>query len=141
MTGLWEGYEVPTGHPSDGLLELTGWFGKRFDGPESVHPLVFRGQKDVFSVDPRWVGPFWDIAPRTRWLRPLMRGLRPLVSTARPCARLRTVAFRGSATAAMVYDHLPIIDVFRRLGDDELLGLMDRRGEARHDVFGLRRVG
>ena len=31
-------------------------------------------------------------------------------------------------TAAMVYDALPIIDVFRRVSDDVRLGLMDLRG-------------
>ena len=31
-------------------------------------------------------------------------------------------------TAAMVYDALPIIDVFRRICADTVLGLMDMRG-------------
>ena len=37
---------------------------------------------------------------------------------------------RGVTTAAMVYDHLPIIDCFRRLSADAVLGLMDLRGAA-----------
>ena len=48
--------------------------------------------------------------------------------TDKPKARLRTVEHRGVATAAMVYDALPIIDVFRRVAPDEVLGLMDLRG-------------
>ncbi|MEL6733484.1 MAG: GXWXG domain-containing protein, partial [Bacteroidota bacterium] len=28
MWGEWEGAELPTGHPMDGLLGATGWYGK-----------------------------------------------------------------------------------------------------------------
>jgi hypothetical protein len=65
--------------------------------------------------------------------------LRPLLYTSRPKARLRTVEHRGVHTAAMVYDALPIIDVFRRATPDTLLGLMDLRGLPRPFFFLLRR--
>jgi hypothetical protein len=39
----------------------------------------------------------------------------------------------------MVYDALPIIDLFRRVGRDTLLGLMDMRGLDRPFFFVLRR--
>ena len=39
-----------------------------------------------------------------------------------------TIEHRGVLTAAMVYDALPVIDVFRRVGPDVLLGAMDMRG-------------
>ncbi|WP_324273741.1 DUF4334 domain-containing protein [Blastococcus brunescens] len=32
------------------------------------------------------------------------------------------------STAAMVYDALPVIDVFRRVGPDVVVGAMDMRG-------------
>jgi hypothetical protein len=54
--------------------------------------------------------------------------VRPLLHTNRPKARLRTVQHRGVHTAAMVYDALPIIDLFRRVTPDTVLGLMDLRG-------------
>jgi len=38
------------------------------------------------------------------------------------------VEHRGVVTAAMVYDHLPIIDVFRLVDAGTLLGVMDLRG-------------
>ena len=41
---------------------------------------------------------------------------------------MRVVTHRGIATAALLYDALPIVDVFRRMADDVLLGLMDMRG-------------
>jgi hypothetical protein len=42
MTGSWRGESLRTGHPLDGLLERFRWHGKRFDGPDDAHPLVFR---------------------------------------------------------------------------------------------------
>jgi hypothetical protein len=66
-------------------------------------------------------------------------GVRPLLYTDKPKARLRTIEHRGVATAAMVYDSLPIIDVFRRVDDDTLLGLMDLRGLPQPFFFLLRR--
>jgi hypothetical protein len=65
--------------------------------------------------------------------------VRPLLHTNRPKARLRTVQYRGVHTAAMVYDALPIIDVFRRISADAVLGLMDMRGLAGPFFFVLRR--
>jgi hypothetical protein len=42
-------------------------------------------------------------------------------------------------TAAMVYDALPVIDVFRRVSDDVRLGAMDMRGLPSPFLFVLRR--
>jgi hypothetical protein len=39
----------------------------------------------------------------------------------------------------MVYDHLAIIDSFRRVDADTVLGIMDRRGDAQPFLFVLRR--
>jgi hypothetical protein len=68
-----------------------------------------------------------DVA-HPRVLRRVFPGVRPLLYTAKPKARLRTIEHRGVVTAAMVYDALPIIDVFRRVGPDKVLGLVDMRG-------------
>ncbi|HYX94508.1 MAG TPA: DUF4334 domain-containing protein [Geodermatophilus sp.] len=35
---------------------------------------------------------------------------------------------RGVPTTALLYDRLPVVDVFRRVSPDLLLGLMDMRG-------------
>ena len=59
-----------------------------------------------------------------------------------PCGtsdELREVTHRGVVTAAMVYDSLPIIDVFRRVDDDVRLGAMDMRGLPFPYLFVLRR--
>ena len=69
LIGSWRGRGVETGHPIDGLLELFGWHGKRFSGPEGAYPL----------------------------------------------ARLRMTEYRGVVSATMIYDSLPLNDVFRKV--------------------------
>jgi hypothetical protein len=46
----------------------------------------------------------------------------------------------GDETAAMVYDKRPIVDYFRRLGNDEVAGMMVVEGHKRRFYFRLRRV-
>jgi hypothetical protein len=72
-------------------------------------------------------------------LRAALTGVRALLYTGEPKARLREVTHRGVVTAAMVYDALPIIDVFRRVSDDVRLGAMDMRGLPSPFLFVLRR--
>ncbi|WP_051027237.1 DUF4334 domain-containing protein [Nocardia higoensis] len=140
--GRWRGGEIATGHPMDGLLAASGWYGKQFDSPEDVHPLLFStpGQ-GIFAVDPRRVPlglvdrvPHSLVARGKQALPVLSYGLR----TKQPRARLRAVEFRGRVSAAMVYDHLPIIDVFRRVDEHTLLGAMDQRGAPLPYFFTLR---
>ncbi len=144
LTGRWRGSGLPTGSPLDGLLEGYGWYGKEFIDAETVHPLLFRDR----SGRPRPVDP--ALLPvrllrehpglaHNRMARRAFRAVRPLLATEQPRARLRTVEHRGVATAAMVYDALPIIDVFRSPGPDTLLGSMDLRGLSQPFFFVLRR--
>ncbi len=133
MLGRWRGSGLPTGSALDGLLEAYGWYGKEFVDADTVHPLLFRDRDGrPRPVDPAMV-PLSVLrsAPgmaHSRVLRRVFPGVRPLLYTEKPKARLRTMEHRGVATAAMVYDALPIIDVFRRVTADQVLGLMDMRG-------------
>ena len=141
IRGRWRGGEVATGHPMDGALTASGWYGKEFLDEERVHPLLFHLPSGaVFPVDPRRVpmglalrAPEQAIAAGRR----LLRLGRPLLEARGPRARLREVRHRGTVTTAMVYDHLPIIDVFRRREDGGLLGLMDLRGMPQPFFFTL----
>lgn len=134
ITGRYRGRELRTGHPLEGLLEASGWYGKQFDDIDHVHPLLFRSPGgDIFPVDPRRMP--LGIAPKVpaavvARADTLIGALRPALRTSRHRARLRAVEHRGVVTAAMVYDHLPIIDAFRRVDADTLLGVMDLRGAA-----------
>ena len=62
---------------------------------------------------------------------------RPLLRAHEPKARLRNLEHRGKVTGAMIYDQLPIIDVFRRIDETTLLGLMEMRAVAQPYFFVL----
>lgn len=135
MIGAWAGAGARTGHRLDGFLEAIGWHGKRFDGPEDVHPLVFGTKGATFSVNPA-LGPLAMSLPGlSRAIGPYARPALALMRTRAPKARLRMTEFRGVVTATMIYDQLPINDVFRRVDDDTVLGLMDQRGARAPDYF------
>lgn len=131
ITGRWKGAELLTGHPFDGLLTASGWYGKQFDDPQRVHPLLFSGGGEVFAVDPRKIPlglagrvPLSVVAAAGT----LINVLKPVLRTRQPRARLRNLEYRGKLSAAMIYDHWPVIDVFRRVDERSLLGVMDQRG-------------
>lgn len=142
MTGIWRGAEFPTGHPMDGLLTATGWYGKQFVDPETVHPLLFHtaDRQAAFPVNPA-LAPIGLTLPtaRGRSYHRLIIAAGPLVRTSRPTARLRMTEHRGRTSATMIYDAKPINDVFRKVSDDTVLGLMDLRGADRPYFFVLRR--
>ena len=54
MIGTWHGAELPTGHPLDGLLEASGWWGKQFVDGETVYPLLFTNgdRRALWAVNP-----------------------------------------------------------------------------------------
>ena len=141
MIGDWQGAEIATAHPLDGLLETSRWHGKRFLGPDEVYPLVHTdGRGNKYYANPARL-------PLEAALRlPTPKGpggtrlfamMRAWHETKRPHARLRTIEHRGVATAAMLYDQRPINDVFRRLDPDTVMGLMDMKGMDRPYFFTL----
>jgi hypothetical protein len=147
MIGSWRGGGLPTGHPLDGMLEVFGWRGKRFDGPEAVHPLIFGEPGALFSVNPS-LAPLGLVLRYGRFfassaLAPIARASLRLLRTDKPKARLRMTEFRGVTSATMIYDSLPIHDVFRSVDADTALGLMERRGDKApgYFYFVLRREG
>ena len=56
LHGRWRGSGLPSGHPMDGLLERFGWYGKEFNGPEDVQPLLCKGRSGkIFGLNPAFV--------------------------------------------------------------------------------------
>ena len=134
MIGRWRGRSCPTGHPFDGLLERLGWYGKAFEPPDRAHPLLFENAAGgLVALDPRWlpaaVPGRWPGLARSAPVRAAFAAARPLLATTLPAAALRRVEHRGIRTTAMIYDRKPIIDYFRRLAADQLLGVMEAPGE------------
>jgi hypothetical protein len=145
MIGTWKGSGFPTGHKFDGLLETYHWHGKRFESQEDVHPLVFtslRGRKT--SVNPILMMPWmevFDFLPFLKWgfMGRVFQVVLPLFSTRRSRARLRLMNYRGKVSAAMIYDHSPINDIFHKADENTVLGLMDQKGIKQPFFFVLRR--
>lgn len=113
MLGRWRGGVFNTGHPGEPLLGQLRWVGKNFNSTEAVDPIVCEDEKG-------------------------QRVANPVMGS----ARLRLVVPPGATvpTASMVYDVHPIIDHFKRLDADCVLGVMDRRGDSSPLYFWLRRL-
>ena len=145
MRGAWKGAGFPTNHPLDGVLEAFFWHGKRFETLEDVHPLVFStlggGRK---NLNPSLMMPGLGLLNYLPFLKTKIIGrvfqvLIPLFATRHSRARLRLTSYRGKSSATMIYDNLPINDVFRKADENTVLGIMDMKGMRRPFFFILRR--
>lgn len=143
MLGQWAGAGFATGHSMDGLLEACHWYGKRFLDAENVHPLLFNGTNGkLISVDPKRMP--MGMSQRIK-LEPgsllgrIFQASLPLLRTGESRARLRMTEYRGMLSATMIYDHLPINDVFRKVDENTVLGAMDMKGMDHPFFFLLRR--
>ncbi|GAB18833.1 hypothetical protein GOEFS_066_00070 [Gordonia effusa NBRC 100432] len=115
ILGPWRGGELPSGHPMDGQLEKVRWYGKTFTSAYDVQPLVCR-----------------DDAGELYSNKELGHGE----------ASLWHVEFRGEVTASMVYDGQAVIDHFKRVDDNTLMGIMNGKTSLvrdRHFYFYLQR--
>jgi hypothetical protein len=145
MTGRWRGSGLHTGHPMDGMLEAFGWWGKSFIDADTVHPLLFTDVSGrITPVSSRFLATsLMTRLPANSPLMPAVRAVWPLaralLRTHNPTARLRMMEHRGRLSATMIYDFLPIHDIFRRVDENTLLGLMDMRRMQQPFFFVLRR--
>jgi hypothetical protein len=145
MLGNWTGEGFHTNHPMDGLLEAYNWLGKRFESPEVVHPLVFSTLRGGAAfVNPMFFGPLLGlmhrfIMPKSAAMGRLFQVIMPLLTTSKSSARLRTTEYRGKCSATMIYDQLPINDVFRKIDEKSVFCVMDLKGMKKPFFFILRR--
>lgn len=145
MIGLWTGRGIPSGHPFDGVLENLGWFGKRFTPALRADALLFRlDERKLIAINPariplRLALRFHKLG-RTRTARNLFLYLQRVLRAKGPVASLKTMSFKGVASAAMVYDDLPITDHFRRIDDRRVMGAMMIETDDRIYFFELERV-
>jgi hypothetical protein len=116
MLGEWKGGEFVTGHRMNGQLEKSRWFGKTFNSPGDVQPLVcLDDDGNRFSN----------------------------VKMGKGEASLWLEEFRGEITATMVYDGQPVHDHFKRVDDATVMGIMNGKGvidNGRYFYFYLERV-
>ncbi len=143
ILGRWQGSGLHTGHPMDGLLEASNWYGKEFIDPENVHPLLFLGsQGKIFKVAPNPIAMEWILQLpmlKNDSLKPLLMLTNSLLKTEASQARLRMMEYRGQVSATMIYDYLPINDSFRKVDDRTMLGIMDFKKSPQPFFFILRR--
>jgi hypothetical protein len=147
LQGLWQGEELWTGHRLNGLLSAFGWYGKAFLADRRAHPLIFTGADRRFVVDPRPLPASIVLrmpGPAARLLReaaPLIKPMLEWFRTDEPRARVEVCEWRGKTGASMVYDTVPVTDMFRRIDDDSLLGMMVTREPSEPFFFVLQRHG
>lgn len=145
LVGLWTGRGIPTGHPFDGVLENLGWFGKRITPNMRADALLFRsGEHRLTAIDPRWIPLSLALRfhqfGRTPMARNLFSYLQRRLRAMGPVASLNIKAFDGIESAAMTYDDQPIVDHFRRIDVERVMGAMTMRGDERIYFFQLERV-
>lgn len=117
ILGAWRGFAFPTGHPIEKVLAASRWHGKRFDALDDAKPLICRADDGSLYAD---------------------------TTAGRGGASLWNVEFRGETTATMVYDGMPVLDHFKRVDEDTLMGVMNGKpdvvlADGRHFWFGLER--
>ncbi|MGW6268489.1 MULTISPECIES: DUF4334 domain-containing protein [unclassified Streptomyces] len=117
LLGSWRGFAFLTGHPIEKVLAAGRWHGKRFDALDDAKPLICRADDGSLFSDTK---------------------------AGRGEASLWNVEFRGEVTATMVYDGMAVLDHFKRLDDDTLMGVMNGKprlvlAEGRPFYFGLER--
>ena len=107
-----------------------------------MHPLLFGDGNTIYKVDPNPItfnlGLSIDL-PQKQSLKPLYAAMSKMLKTEESKARVRMMEYRGKLSATMIYDYLPINDVFRKVDDHTLLGLMDFKGMEQPFFFLLNR--
>jgi hypothetical protein len=117
MIGEWKGGEFVTGHRANGFMARLNWFGKTFHSDMDAEPLVcLDADGNKFSN----------------------------VEAMKGAASLWLEEFRGEVTATMVYDGMAVLDHFKRVDDDTLMGVMNGKPAlvlptGHHFYFGLER--
>jgi hypothetical protein len=127
IRGLWKGRELRCGHPLEGLLTACHWYGKRFESNTEVYPLVFeKPDGSLFLTNPKRM-PFSPLLNKLPdgLINFLFKCAYPYVLTHKPHAKLTELEFRGKTGAAMVYNDIPVEDIFRTYDDNTLLAIMD----------------
>lgn len=87
------------------------WYGKRFTSRDHAEPLLCRAADgSIYAYDKLGT------------------------------ARLREAAYGGVLSASLIYDQQPIMDYFRKVSDDVVIGLGDIKGRPTDFFFHLTRT-
>ncbi|MFN3579827.1 MAG: DUF4334 domain-containing protein [Pseudomonas sp.] len=86
------------------------WYGKRFTSPTDVEPLLVLDAEGKVQTFDKLGG-----------------------------AQMREIKYQGVTSAALIYDKQPIMDYFRKVNDNVVIGLGDIKGKPTDFVFHLTR--
>lgn len=86
------------------------WYGKRFTSPTDVEPLLVLDAEGKVQTFDKLGG-----------------------------AQMREIKYKGVTSAALIYDKQPIMDYFRKVNDNVVIGLGDIKGKPTDFVFHLTR--
>ncbi len=112
--------------PANADFMIGTWHGGKFDGGKDPDPIHWYGKRFVSSsqVDPMLCRKedgavyAWD-----KWGQ----------------AQLREVVYGGKVQACLIYDKQPMMDYFRKVTDDIVIGLADIKGRPMDFFFWLER--
>ncbi|MCO1335674.1 DUF4334 domain-containing protein [Microbulbifer sp. OS29] len=114
LIGRWKAQGFNTQHPLQYKMDAgKRWYGKEFINPETVYPLLC------------WDSEFKAI---NTYDAPLFFRTQQLHTTTEAQARLRILEHRGKTSATMIYDTIPMHDMMRKVDENHILGLMERKG-------------
>lgn len=102
IIGKWKGGYIKSGNLIDWTLKNYGiikWVGKNFVTENKVKALMFSFLGLPFNF--------------------------PIIGN----ARIREVKFQNKISTAMIYNHLPVIDHFRKIDNSTFMGAMDFKGK------------
>jgi len=112
--------------PVDTDFMIGTWKGGKFDGGQEPDPINWYGKRftSLTDVEPLLVtNAAGEVVTYDR-----LGG-----------AQMRMVEFDGKVSAALIYDSQPIMDYFRRVNDDLVIGLGDIKGKPTDFFFYLQR--
>ncbi len=82
------------------------WYGKRFVSEQYVEPLLVHGENDTVRVFDKM-----------------------------GAASLREIKYQGVVSASLIYDQHPIMDYFRKVNDDLIVGWGEVKGSPKDSFF------
>lgn len=112
--------------PVDTDFMVGTWHGGKFDGGKEPDPLNWYGKRFTSRSD---VEPLLFTAPDGSVQTYTKMG----------GAQMREIKFGDKVSAALIYDQQPIMDYFRKVNDDVVIGLGDIKGKPLDFFFHLTR--
>lgn len=79
------------------------------------------------------------LALKSHVMKPIFTLMNLMLKTEKSQARIRMMEYREKVSTTMIYDNLPINDIFRKIDDNTVLGLMDFKGMPQPFFFVLNR--